>query len=369
MSDSIDLLRSRVDFLVIEVTSKCNLRCSYCHKADDVLEAMPGSNDDMSDEMIDGLYRYCKQADIRKVMVSLGGETTMHADWHRRIARFLDDPDIETSIVSNFVRLLTDEDLEALTKFENLQVSFDSSDLAMVRKLRSRADLRTITYNIIRLRQKGRELGRMPRLVVNCTVCRDNVGHIGKLAGFCRELGVDQLLLTEVMPITDHNTKMPEMLDCLTDEEVIRLVREVMAAKEILQGSATQFALQEHFEAKIAELIEQIAAGITPSNPAAYFHRRMVSSACLQPWVSPMVRADGKVLPCCGHGFKSIGDLKTATMDEIVDGDAYRAIRASILEGRPTVQCQTCSLVSRMSFPEFVRVVRECQASDRIMVA
>jgi MoaA/NifB/PqqE/SkfB family radical SAM enzyme len=363
MRDSIDLLRSRVQSIVIEVTSKCNLRCSYCHKADDVLEALPGSNADMTDEMIDGLYRYCKEAGIRSVMLSLGGETTMHPGWHRRVVQFLDDPEIAISMVSNFVRLLTDEDLEALIKLDNLQISFDSSELAMVRKLRSRADLRTITYNVIRLRQKSRELGRKPRLVVNCTVCRDNIGHIGKLAGFCRELGVEQLLLTEVMPVSDHNPKMPEMLDSLTDDEVICLVREIMAARDVLQGSATEFALQEHLEGKIAELVEQISAGTIPANPAAYFHRRMNSSACRQPWVSPMVRADGQVLPCCGHGFKAIGDLNTATMGEIVDGDGYRAVRASILEGRPIVQCETCSLARRMDFTQFVRDIREWQTA------
>ena len=296
-------------------------------------------------------------------MLSLGGETTMGPGWQHRIARFLDDPEIETSIISNFVRLFTDDDLEALIRIGNIQISFDSSELAMVRKLRSRADLRTITYNIIRLRQRGRELGRKPYLLVNCVVCRDNISHIGKLAGFCRELGVDQLLLTEVMLITDHNTNMPEMLDCLNDDEVIRLVREIMAARDILQGSPTQFVVQEHLETRIAELVEQLRAGTIPSNPATYFHRHMDGSACRQPWVTPMVRADGKVLPCCGHRFKAVGDLNTATMHEIVDGDAYRAIRASILEGQPMVQCQGCSLVRPVSFQEFVRDIREWQGA------
>jgi MoaA/NifB/PqqE/SkfB family radical SAM enzyme len=362
MSGPVDLLLARVQSIALEVASKCNLRCSYCHKADDVLEAMPGSNDDMNDEMIGSLYRYCKDAGVRKVMLSLGGETTMDTGWQHRIAAFLDDPEIETSMISNFVRLLTDDDLEALTKIRRLQISFDSSELAMVRKLRSRADLRTITYNIIRLRQKSRELGRKPYLVVNCTVCRDNIGHIGKLAGFCRELGVDQLLLTEVMSITEHNPKMPETLDCLTDDEVIRLVREIMTAREILQGSPTEFGVQEHLEWRIAELTKQLREGTIPANPSAHFHRRMDSSACRQPWTSPMVRADGKVLPCCGHGFKAVGDLSTATMREIMDGNAYRAVRASILEGRPIVKCQTCSFVRGISFPEFVRNIQQWQS-------
>src|SRR5262245_37944665 len=124
MSTDVDLLRARVQSVAIEVTSKCNLRCSYCHKADDVLEAMPGANDDMTDVMLDDLYRYCKEAGIRNVTLSLGGETTMHLGWQHRIAKFLDDPELETFMVSNFARLLSEEDLEALTKLNSLQVSF-----------------------------------------------------------------------------------------------------------------------------------------------------------------------------------------------------------------------------------------------------
>jgi hypothetical protein len=45
-------------------------------------------------------------------------------------------------------------------------------------------------------------------------------------------------------------------------------------------------------------------------------------------------------------------------MPEIVDGEAARALRASILEGRPIVPCRTCSLAHSMSFPEFARDLR-----------
>src|SRR5712691_1252524 len=138
MTPDVDLLRARVQSVAIEVTSKCNLRCVYCHKADDVLEAMPGANDDMTDEMIGDLYRYCKEAGIRNVTLSVGGETTMFAGWHKRIAQFLDDPEMEAHMVSNFVRLLSDEDLEVLTKYRALPISFDSSDWNTVRKLRSK---------------------------------------------------------------------------------------------------------------------------------------------------------------------------------------------------------------------------------------
>src|SRR5208282_338665 len=111
MAVQVDLLRPQVQSISIEVTSRCNLRCAYCHKADPVLDALPGANEDMTDAMIDALYRYCKATGIHSVMLSVGGETTMVDGWYERIAKFLDDPEIETALVSNFARPLESDEL------------------------------------------------------------------------------------------------------------------------------------------------------------------------------------------------------------------------------------------------------------------
>jgi molybdenum cofactor biosynthesis enzyme MoaA len=357
-----DILRARPDSICIEVTSKCNLRCSYCHKSDEVREALPASNADLTDDLIERLYRYCKEAGVRHVSLSAGGETTMSAGWQQRIAQFLEDPEIETHLVSNFARLFSEEDLAALTKIKNLQISFDSSELDMVRKLRSRADLRTITYNILRLRQKARSFGRSPNLVVNCTLWRENLGQIANLAAFCRELEVDQLLLTEGFVSTEHNLKVPETIDTLTDDDVVLFAKQIEAAEDVLSGSATALRLQDHLQLRIGDVLEEIRAGIVPADPAAYFHRRMMTSACRQPWSSPLVSADGQVWPCCVSGNTgSVGDLATTTMRDILDSEAIRAVRASILDGKPTLPCENCSFARAVDLKEFSLDIREWQ--------
>jgi len=362
MALHVDLLRPLTYSVCIEVTSKCNLRCSYCHKSDEVHEALPASNADMTDAMIDDLYRYCKAAGVKHVSLSQGGETTMYAGWYKRIAKFIDDPEMACHLVSNFARLFDDGDLEALAKFSDLQVSFDSSEWEMVRRLRGRADLRTITYNILRLRQKAREMGRAPTVVVNCVLWRDNIGHVAKLAGFCRELEMDRLMLTEGMITTEHNYKVPDTLDTLNDDEVITLARQINAAEDALRDSATELYLQDHLRARVGELCGQLRAGVTPAHSAAHFHRRMNGSACAQPWTLPFVSADGNVLPCCQGGRASpVGNLATASMAAIMDSDAFRAVRASILERRPVVPCDGCSFAQGKDWTDFIRDIRERQ--------
>lgn len=358
-----DVLRARAESIAIEVTSKCNLRCSYCHKSDEVHEALPASNADLADETIDRLYEECKRAGIRNVMLSVGGETTSSPEWYRRVAQFLDDTEIEAHIVSNFARLFNEDDLTALAKFKAIQISFDSADLQMVRKLRSKADLRTITFNVVRLRQKAAELGRMPTLVVNCTLWRDNISGVTQLASFCRALGIDQLLLTEGFISTKHNYSVPETLDTLNDEDVEHLARQIIAAEDVLSGSSTGLRLQSHLLLRIGELLDEVHQGSKPQNAAFVFHRRLGGSACRQPWQSPLVTADGSVWSCCVAGSTApIGNVAGgATLTDILDSDAARAVRASILQGKTRLPCNTCSFASELPLGDFIEDIREWQ--------
>ena len=258
---NVDLSRARPYSVTIGVTGKCNLRCCYCHKSDEVFESLPGSNADLADDAIDRIYRHCKEAGVKHVTLSAGGETTMFPGWHRRLAQFLDDADINTHIVSNFARISATTISMHWGKFDAIQISFDSADTQMVRKLRSKADLRTIAFNIIQLRQRARELGRTWSLVVNCTLWRDNIGGIAKLAGFCRELGIDQLLLTEGFISTAHNYTVPDTLDTLKNDDILLFAQQILAAEALLSDCGTSLRLQDHLRSRIGELLEEVRNG------------------------------------------------------------------------------------------------------------
>lgn len=355
---SVDVLQARPQTIAIEITSKCNLRCSYCDKSDPILEALPGANADMSDDVISSVYYYCKDVGIKSVSLSGIGETTMTKGWYTRITKFLDDPEISAQMVSNFVRPFEDDDLAALVRLDELAISIDSSDLAMMRKLRSKADLRTITYNIMRLQQKIREIGRGPTITVNCTLCRDNIGHIIGLAGFCRELRVDRLIVTDVMVTGKYNPKMPQTLDGLTDDEVVLLAEQIAGAEDRLAGSSTALQLREELRARIDTVVAGVRQGAIPTAPAAHFHRTTASSACRQPWDLLLVGANGNMVPCCGGTRDGpVGNLTRTTLPEILDGETYRAIRASILDGQPILPCHRCSFARQISFSELRREI------------
>lgn len=67
---------------------------------------------------------------------------------------------------------------------------------------------------------------------------------------------------------------------------------------------------------------------------------------CYRPWLTFTVLWDGRVSLCCAdfNGSEVLGDLRTSSIEDIWNGDAYRKVRAAHLDnGGPTI-CQSCDL-------------------------
>lgn len=349
-----DLLRSNIRSVIIEVTSKCNLRCTYCYKADPAFDALPFVNTDLSDDALRYLYEYCKANGIREVSLSGVGETAIANGWHRRLSPFLDDEEIEVYLVSNLIRPLAPEDLAALCKLKVLQISFDSADPRVVRMMRSKARLSVIVDNIERLgRARSAASGDRPQLLVNCTLSRQNVGHIAALAELCRSLGVDELMIGEMMVNNPESALEP--LSFLPPAEVSVLIRDVAAAARILKGAPTSLRIQQRLGFRFADLLDRDPVALSDPAAAEIFHRPSPASACSQPWDTPFIRSDGKVFPCCCHDnhFAALGDLAEQSLHDIYEGQRARDVRESILAGHPTLPCKGCTLASSLSFADF----------------
>jgi radical SAM protein with 4Fe4S-binding SPASM domain len=76
-----------------------------------------------------------------------------------------------------------------------------------------------------------------------------------------------------------------------------------------------------------------------------------VNYPCYRPWLTFTVLWDGRVALCCADfdGKVVLGDLRSSTIEEIWNADAYRQVRRSHLEsGGPDI-CRTCDLPKKDS--------------------
>jgi MoaA/NifB/PqqE/SkfB family radical SAM enzyme len=80
-------------------------------------------------------------------------------------------------------------------------------------------------------------------------------------------------------------------------------------------------------------------------------HESDVRFPCYRAWLTFTVLWDGRVSLCCADfdGRQILGDLRTQTIAEVWNGDAYRATRRAHLDhGGPEI-CQSCDLPKKDS--------------------
>ena len=64
---------------------------------------------------------------------------------------------------------------------------------------------------------------------------------------------------------------------------------------------------------------------------------------CMMPWVHMHAFADGRVYPCCfGDYHAPMGNLRTHTMEEVWNNQAYRDLRQNMLADKSSSVCKKC---------------------------
>jgi MoaA/NifB/PqqE/SkfB family radical SAM enzyme len=202
------------------VTTRCNLRCSFCTYW---REEGVGSDGEMDLSAIRSLLFDAAESGVA-VYTMTGGEPLLRVD----------APDILASARKRglFSMLITNGSLlhrfiAALPDATDLTVvSLDSLDPVVYRKLRGKgADLSRVVGNIDLLAEavKGKGEGRW---ALNCVITDDNVGEVRAIAGFARERGggvtFEPVLgqpLDDCPGLTASYRELGEMLLRLKDEQ------------------------------------------------------------------------------------------------------------------------------------------------------
>jgi hypothetical protein len=160
-----DLLTDHVDMVLFETTTNCNLRCTYCGLS---LPWYVGSDFDFS--RIDKLVREMVAANVKAVQISGHGETTVIPNWET-YCKYFQDHGIGVSITSNFSTIYSDSEIEAFARMTCITISIDTVDRELLKQVRRKVDLRTILYNMQRIRLKAlADYGREPNFNWQCTL-------------------------------------------------------------------------------------------------------------------------------------------------------------------------------------------------------
>jgi tungsten cofactor oxidoreducase radical SAM maturase len=186
----------------IEVTTRCNLKCSNC-----VRNVWDEPLADMEPETFERIMESLRELpDLREVHFGGFGEPLLHPDLPEMVKR-VKALGVRVSLITNGT-LLDEEKITALlnSKLDRLFVSMDSTQPDLFSEIRGGADLNLVLENLKRVRAwRDRKGSRMPTIGLELVVTDKNFNDIKKLPSLAREVGASIILLTHLLPHTEES--------------------------------------------------------------------------------------------------------------------------------------------------------------------
>jgi MoaA/NifB/PqqE/SkfB family radical SAM enzyme len=219
--------------LVTELTSKCNLRCLYCSKANEAMNAAPGRDQHMDDETLGKYLKLIEAYHFDYISFCGTGEITFHPYWVKTGRSILNHSKSKLGMVTNFGRSLSNDELDFLLDMFSITISVDTTDAKLMREVRKAVDFRIITTNLSNLRKRGIMVSRkLPSITINATVYRENLNHIYDTACWAAAIGANCFQMARMA--LDPNNEFPQVISKATKTEALEGIRQMNKASEKL---------------------------------------------------------------------------------------------------------------------------------------
>ena len=310
-----DRVEFEPEFAKIELTTRCNLGCSFCDlsravgtqpRAGTVMPA------DRLAAVLDAMPRL-RWLDIQGV-----GEPLAHPEFDA-ILELLQARDIQIEVTTNGLLLGDGVRSQLLAGVAHrIAISLPAAAPDTFERLCGQASLDDVlSHTRALVAERGPARSPEIRFVhVPLAYTLDETEQIVRLAAEC---GVDQLVLSRYQPAPGDDPLEP----CPT-----RLAASIRRAR----------ALALRLKVTV-EVVDARFASSDPTDSTRWIDR------CYWPWTAPMIDVNGTVRPCCyAPRADGLGDAFTQPFSELWNGNAYRRFRSSLrghrVEALPCARCQ-----------------------------
>lgn len=340
---------TRLRQLGVELTTTCNLACVYCHFA-----PLTRRGKDAEQGLVENLIDFVKQFPVDYVTLSGDAEITMYKGWDEVARRMLAER-IELRTISNFSKgLFSEAEIDVFSQFREILISLDTCDAALLKKIRYRADLRTIVTNMQLVRTRAIQMGRrLPHFVCNVVTHDINIGLADQTAAFALANGFNQLNFVRFVELEEVSGGKNDLRDNPNAQQV-RRIRELPLAAVPKAVNALQRAvelckdkIQVHIQPGVVDELNMVINPETRDRKPAdrVAPGRIRTKQCLMPWDFFYVLWNGDVPPCCIVKDTMIANVAQKPLVEVINGPELKEYRAGLLSGNLKPECQTCTYV------------------------
>jgi MoaA/NifB/PqqE/SkfB family radical SAM enzyme len=317
----------------IEVTNRCNLLCQTCVRTYFTREPLKTLS---FGEFVTIAEQF---PDMRRVALHGIGEPLLNRDLPRMI-RYLKERDVEVLFNSNGT-LLTPKWQEELVHsgLDEFRCSIDGARPETYARIRGADLLHRIVEGLTGLIATRARLARgTPRISMWCVATTENLAELPALVQLAAKIGVPEVY---VQRMTFFAQKPDEQYGMARQKYAIFGKsddhQEEVIARCVALGAELGIALKAS------------GAKERPIGPAGNPADLTPWQACVRPWTTAYVTANGNCLPCCISPFATndyqsiiLGNLFERPFAALWNDTLYRKFRTDFLSLHPNKACASC---------------------------
>jgi radical SAM protein with 4Fe4S-binding SPASM domain len=317
----------------IEVTNHCNLLCETCPRTFVAYE-------EPKTLAWDDFVRIVEQFPAMERAVLHGiGEPLLNKELPRMIAH-LKERGVTVLFNTNATLLneIWSRNLIA-AGLDELRVSIDGADPKTYALIRGAPLLHKLVANLKRFVEIQHELGATaPRVSLWMTGVKENIAELPEVVRLAAHMGVPEVYLQRLTYYAGEADapgmmKTEHAVYAAADEQVEAILAESERLAEVL-GVALR------------------AAGATvPSRSVRGQGTARPWAACMRPWTTAYITANGNALPCCISPFATtdydslrLGNLFEQPFEELWNDKRYQEWRTRLLSDTPHTACAGCGV-------------------------
>jgi len=320
----------------IEVTNRCNLLCQTCPRTYFDREPLKSLS----------LNEFIKIAEqfpnMQRALLHGIGEPLLNRELPE-IIKYLKGRNVEVIINSNGT-LLSPQWQEKLIKsgLDQYRCSIDGAKAETYARIRGADLLPKLKRGLGGLIKTKERLGA-PKPVVSiwCVATRENLQELPDLLRLAADLGVLEVYMQRLVYFASDAEKQ------------FGMARDDLAIFGHDQNEEDQI-IEECTELSVKLGIKFLASGgRDPINSLAAARPSDFApwQACMRPWTTAYVTANGSCLPCCISPFATddydsliLGNLLERPFSEIWNGNLYQNFRTDLLSEHPHPACASCGV-------------------------
>lgn len=352
--------------LMIEYTSRCNLRCKYCSKSNPGDDKIPGRNMDMTAHTIEAVIQLIRDSQYQELLLAGTGESTFHPDWKQDFPRLVQagkqaNKQCYVHVNTNFAMKYEDEDWAVFAMLDGIVISIDTADRQLTREVRAKSDLGLIIYNIVRFQTYCKMHGLpLPKLTINVTLYQEATAGLPDLMMMLADLPISLVTISDIYEreATDIHGIRP--LNNRDPQAFIQAVQYIeQAAKLAQQSNKFTLYIQPHLVNRIQTMLSELQSNSAPSHASTTIQlvKPGHTKRCLQPWTRFTLAADAAIFPCCVTEMEPVGDIGSGKDEDGLNGKRIRQFRSDLLSGQVPQVCQGCTNAPDCSIEELQEAI------------